>query len=102
MTDVRPGRRSQAVADDGCDGLVGVSRSREHEYGGLVEVGIRTAASRRRLARPAAGFSPVGQTVVIAGDRSGDVADDFVTVYEVHYPRLVRALEIGGLDRADR
>ena len=45
---------------------------------------------------------PVGQTVVIAGDRSsgGDLADDFVTVYQEHYPRLVRALEIGGLDRA--
>ena len=41
----------------------------------------------------------MGQTVVIAGDRSDAIADDFVTVYEVHYPRLVRALEIGGLDR---
>ncbi len=38
-------------------------------------------------------------TVVIAGDRSGDVAEDFVGIYEAHYPRLVRALEIGGLDR---
>ncbi len=44
----------------------------------------------------------MGQTVVIAGDRSsgGEIADDFVTVYQAHYPRLVRALEIGGLDRA--
>ena len=43
----------------------------------------------------------MGQTIVIAGDRSsgGEIADDFVTVYEAHYPRLVRALEIGGLDR---
>jgi len=41
----------------------------------------------------------VGQTVVIAGDRGRELADDFVTVYETHYPRLVRALEIGGLDR---
>jgi RNA polymerase sigma factor (sigma-70 family) len=41
----------------------------------------------------------VGQTVVIAGDRSGEATDDFVTVYEAHYTRLVRALEIGGLDR---
>ncbi len=42
----------------------------------------------------------MGQTVVIAGDRSsGEIADDFVTVYQAHYPRLVRALEIGGLDR---
>ncbi len=42
----------------------------------------------------------MGQTVAIARERSGDVADDFVAVYETHYPRLVRALEIGGLDRA--
>jgi len=42
----------------------------------------------------------VGQTVVIAGDPSADIADDFVIVYEAHYPRLVRALQIGGLDRA--
>jgi RNA polymerase sigma factor (sigma-70 family) len=41
----------------------------------------------------------VGQTVVIEDDRKSDVADDFVTVYEAHYPRLVRALQIGGLDR---
>jgi RNA polymerase sigma factor (sigma-70 family) len=41
----------------------------------------------------------VGQTVVIEDDRKSDVADDFVTVYEAHYPRLVRALEISGLDR---
>jgi len=42
----------------------------------------------------------VGQTVLIEDDRKGEVAQDFVTVYESHYPRLVRALEIGGLDRA--
>lgn len=41
----------------------------------------------------------MGQTVVIEDDRKGEIADDFVTVYEAHYPRLVRALEIGGLDR---
>jgi len=41
----------------------------------------------------------VGQTVVIEDDRRSEVADDFVTVYEAHYPRLVRALEISGLDR---
>jgi RNA polymerase sigma factor (sigma-70 family) len=41
----------------------------------------------------------VGQTVVIEDDRKSEVARDFVTVYEAHYPRLVRALEIGGLDR---
>jgi RNA polymerase sigma factor (sigma-70 family) len=41
----------------------------------------------------------VGQTVLIEQDSKGEPADDFVTVYEAHYPRLVRALEIGGLDR---
>jgi len=41
----------------------------------------------------------LGQTVLIEEDRSGAIADDFVTVYEAHYARLVRALEIGGLDR---
>jgi RNA polymerase sigma factor (sigma-70 family) len=41
----------------------------------------------------------VGQTVVIEDDRSSDLVADFVAVYEAHYPRLVRALEIGGLDR---
>jgi RNA polymerase sigma factor (sigma-70 family) len=41
----------------------------------------------------------VGQTVVIDDDRNSEVSDDFVTVYEAHYPRLVRALQIGGLDR---
>ena len=41
----------------------------------------------------------MGQTVVIEDDRKSEVAGDFVTVYEAHYPRLVRALEIGGLDR---
>jgi RNA polymerase sigma factor (sigma-70 family) len=42
----------------------------------------------------------VGQTVVIVDDRKPGVADDFVDVYEAHYPRLVRALQIGGLDKA--
>ena len=41
----------------------------------------------------------MGQTVVIEDEPKSDVARDFVTVYEAHYPRLVRALEIGGLDR---
>jgi RNA polymerase sigma factor (sigma-70 family) len=43
----------------------------------------------------------VGQTVAIEDDRKSEtaIAGDFVTVYETHYPRLVRALEIGGLDR---
>ncbi len=46
----------------------------------------------------------VGQTVVIEDERESEIAkgrvtDDFVVVYEAHYPRLVRALEIGGLDR---
>ena len=42
----------------------------------------------------------MGQTVVIEDDFTSDVARDFVAVYELHYPRLVRALEIGGLDRS--
>jgi len=42
----------------------------------------------------------VGQTVAIPGDRIDKVAADFVAVYETHYPRLVRVLEIGGLDRS--
>lgn len=29
-----------------------------------------------------------------------EMADDFVALYEQHYPRLVRALELGGLRRA--
>ena len=41
----------------------------------------------------------MGQTVAIEDDHKSEVAGDFVTVYEAHYPRLVRALEIGGLDR---
>jgi RNA polymerase sigma factor (sigma-70 family) len=41
----------------------------------------------------------VGQTVVIEDERKAEIADDFVTTYEVHYPRLVRALQIGGLDK---
>ena len=41
----------------------------------------------------------MGQTVLIEEDRRGPAADDFVAVYEAHYARLVRALEIGGLDR---
>jgi len=45
----------------------------------------------------------VDQTVRIDTDSPADphanVAGDFVAVYEVHYPRIVRALEFGGLDR---
>jgi len=47
----------------------------------------------------ATGAARVGQTVVIEDDRRSEVAGDFVTLYEAHYPRLVRALAIGGLDR---
>lgn len=39
------------------------------------------------------------QTVVIPAKPSSVAADDFVTLYEAHYSRLVRALQIGGLDR---
>jgi RNA polymerase sigma factor (sigma-70 family) len=39
------------------------------------------------------------QTEEIHVDPRAGVADDFVDVYELHYPRLVRALELGGLSR---
>jgi len=55
--------------------------------------------THRRLARLATGAVPVGQTVVIVRRPQERCSRDFVTVYEAHYPRLVRALEIGGLDR---
>lgn len=42
--------------------------------------------------------SAVAQTVAIALD--DDPADDFISVYTQHYPRLVRALELSGADRA--
>ncbi len=42
----------------------------------------------------------ISQTVVISADHAAGAASDFVEVYEAHYPRLVRALQIGGLDRA--
>lgn len=42
----------------------------------------------------------MGQTVAIEDELRAGVAPDFVAVYELHYPRLVRALEIGGLDRS--
>jgi RNA polymerase sigma factor (sigma-70 family) len=44
--------------------------------------------------------SGLSQTVVIAADQGTGAAPDFIEVYETHYPRLVRALEISGLDRA--
>lgn len=42
----------------------------------------------------------VGQTVGIPSDQAAGAASDFVEVYQAHYPRLVHALQIGGLDRA--
>ncbi len=36
----------------------------------------------------------------IATARGDETAGDFVALYEQHYPRLVRALELGGLGRA--
>ena len=42
----------------------------------------------------------LSQTVDISIDRAAGAASDFVEVYESHYGRLVRALEIGGLERA--
>jgi RNA polymerase sigma factor (sigma-70 family) len=41
----------------------------------------------------------LSQTVAIPADEGTGAAPDFIEVYETHYPRLVRALEIGGLDR---
>jgi RNA polymerase sigma factor (sigma-70 family) len=41
----------------------------------------------------------LSQTVVIAADPGTGAPPDFIAVYEAHYPRLVRALEISGLDR---
>lgn len=43
--------------------------------------------------------STLSQTVEIATDPAAGAASDFIEVYEAHYGRLVRALEIGGLDR---
>ncbi len=40
------------------------------------------------------------QTVPIAGDQGVGASPDFIEVYEAHYGRLVRALELGGLGRA--
>jgi RNA polymerase sigma factor (sigma-70 family) len=42
----------------------------------------------------------LSQTVAIPADDGAGAAPDFIEVYEAHYPRLVRALEISGLDRA--
>ena len=55
------------------------------------------AAAVSSTARPRV-RGPVGQTVVIEDESRAAVAPDFVAVYEQHYRRLVRALEIGGLD----
>jgi RNA polymerase sigma factor (sigma-70 family) len=42
--------------------------------------------------------SGLSHTVVIEADQGTGAAPDFIEVYEAHYPRLVRALEISGLD----
>jgi RNA polymerase sigma factor (sigma-70 family) len=52
-----------------------------------------------QLALPEIG-SVLGQTVAIPADEGAVAAPDFIEVYQAHYPRLVRALEISGLDRA--
>jgi RNA polymerase sigma factor (sigma-70 family) len=58
-----------------------------------------------RLLAAAAAGRPMTQTVAIATarDDSHPVADDataeFVSLYEVHYSRLVRSLQISGADR---
>ena len=51
------------------------------------------------LADPEIG-SALSQTVEIPADPAAGAASDFIEVYEAHYGRLVRALEIGGLERA--
>ena len=55
--------------------------------------------TQTQLALPEIG-SALGQTVAIPADDGAIAAPDFIEVYEAHYPRLVRALEISGLDRA--
>jgi RNA polymerase sigma factor (sigma-70 family) len=69
--------------------------------------GDRAASLIGHLSRPASlqlaerGIgSTLSQTVGITADPAAGAASDFVEVYETHYGRLVRALEIGGLDRA--
>ncbi len=46
---------------------------------------------------PRAGI--LAQTVGIATTPRDDATADFVAMYEAHYPRLVRALELSGCDR---
>ncbi|MGH9291354.1 MAG: RNA polymerase sigma factor [Acidimicrobiales bacterium] len=43
----------------------------------------------------------MSQTVLIPADRKCEVDRDFADVYEAHYSRVVRALELGGLNRHD-
>lgn len=50
---------------------------------------------------PSAALAVVaGQTGRIATTPRGEPADDFVALYEQHYPRLVRSLEISGANAA--
>ena len=45
--------------------------------------------------------SPGGDAPRAAHARKADgIDDDFVALYRLHYPRLVRSLELGGADRA--
>jgi RNA polymerase sigma factor (sigma-70 family) len=46
------------------------------------------------------GDDALGQTVAIPADHAAGAASDFVEVYEAHYARLVRALQMNGLERA--
>src|SRR5581483_3411550 len=71
---------------------------RRRDEGGPASGAGRATVRGRTLSSPAL-TAGLGQTVGIPRD-TPLVASDFVEMYEVHYPRLVRALEIGGLDRA--
>lgn len=41
----------------------------------------------------------IGQTVAIPASPAGEAASDFAELYGLHYARVVRALELGGLAR---
>ena len=64
-----------------------------------ISAGALSPSTPSLLAEPEIGTT-LSQTVAIPLDPAAPAASDFVEVYEKHFPRLVRALEIGGLDRA--
>jgi len=44
---------------------------------------------------------PIGASVHASGRSQDDATSEFVAMYEQHYPRLVRSLEISGANRAE-